>query len=64
MTDETLKNVFIFALAIICVLVAEHVIFPYIVVPYIIPYITSALSESALSNYPDSGLLRYPGIMP
>ncbi len=62
MTDETLKVVSTFSLAIICVLVVEHIIFPYIV--HIIPYITSVLSESALSNYPDSTLLRYPSIMP
>jgi hypothetical protein len=55
MTDKTLKIVSIFALAIICLLAVGYVIFPDI---------TLVLSGSALSNYPDSNLLRYPGIMP
>lgn len=64
MKDETLKIVSIFSLVIICVLVAEQVVFPDVVVTHIIPYITSTLSESALSSYPDSDLLRYYVIMP
>lgn len=55
MTNKTLKIVSIFSLAIICLLAVGYVVFPDI---------TLVLFGSALSNYPDSSLLRYPGIMP
>jgi hypothetical protein len=64
MTDEVLKIISIFAFAIISVLVIEHVIFPYFVIPYLIPGITSTLSGSALSSHPDSYLLMHRAIMP